>query len=315
MGIRNSLAIAGVMVLAACGSNVERAEGPSVTLAGRAADAPTRATGGGHIRRAGAKVTFAFEAQSPASGADGRMEVHDHGTGERFKGRVTVVTCIDGVVNLAGVLEEPADGTFSAVVTDAGEPGTYDAISFTTNAGYTASGILEGGNVQTSGVCLPAKPSPTPSPVPSPTPTATPTPEPTPTPTPACGCQISGEGTARELNRPAADVSFNVSAQQTGGTATFSLYPATGAIVINDSDLGTITGTASRIGCSDLASNGVIRGTLSTGGSFALTINETSTTSPGAIILSANLPSGNVLAQYFLTSGAITVEEGPPCPQ
>lgn len=109
-------------------------------------------TGGGWILSGNQKVTFGFVAHhNPALGPSGRIQVVDHATKTRFHGRVTAVECDGDTVTFSGSLR--AGGTFTAVVTDAGEPGRRDRFSFSTGTGVDLSGELGGsrsggGNIQ-----------------------------------------------------------------------------------------------------------------------------------------------------------------------
>jgi hypothetical protein len=115
-------------------------------------DTAGRATGGGMIRGAGgsSSVTFGFNALS---------------TGLTFKGNCSVV---DGVLatkikclDVTSYVQSGNHGTFRGNaevngtptgyridVTDNGEPGSGDTFAIATDGGYSAGGILSGGNVQ-----------------------------------------------------------------------------------------------------------------------------------------------------------------------
>lgn len=109
-------------------------------------------TGGGWILNGNQKVTFGFVAHhNPALGPSGNLQVVDHATKTRFHGRVTAVECDGNTVTFTGRLR--AGGTFTAVVTDNGEPGRRDRFSFSTSSGVDLSGELGGsrsggGNIQ-----------------------------------------------------------------------------------------------------------------------------------------------------------------------
>ncbi len=109
-------------------------------------------TGGGFILNGNQKVTFGFVAHhNPALGPSGNIQVVDHATKTRFRGRVTAVECDGDTVTFSGTLR--GGGTFTAVVTDNGEPGRRDTFSFSTGLGVDLSGELGGdrpggGNIQ-----------------------------------------------------------------------------------------------------------------------------------------------------------------------
>lgn len=109
-------------------------------------------TGGGFVFRNGGRVTFGFVAHhTPALGPTGNIQVVDHASRTRFHGRVNAVTCVDNTATFSGTLR--GGGTFMAMVTDVGEPGTEDLFSFRTSTGFSVSGDLGGdgpggGNIQ-----------------------------------------------------------------------------------------------------------------------------------------------------------------------
>lgn len=116
------------------------------------ADTPGRATGGGMIAGAGgeASVTFGFNALSTGVTFKGNCSVVDHALGMRVK-------CLD----VTSYVQSGTHGTFRGNaevngtptgyridVTDNGEAGSSDTFAIVTDGGYTAGGILDGGNVQ-----------------------------------------------------------------------------------------------------------------------------------------------------------------------
>lgn len=118
------------------------------------ADTPGRATGGGTIAGASgdSRVTFGFNASSTGTAFKGNCSVVDHALGTRVK-------CLDVAsyfqsgnhVTFRGNAE--VDGTRTAYridVTDNGEPGSGDTFVIATDSGYSAGGILTGGNIQVS---------------------------------------------------------------------------------------------------------------------------------------------------------------------
>lgn len=109
-------------------------------------------TGGGFILNGNQRVTFGFVAHhNPALGPSGNLQVVDHATKTRFRGRVNAVECEGDTVTFSGTLR--GGGTFTTVVTDNGEPGRTDRFSFRTSLGVDLSGELGGtrpggGNIQ-----------------------------------------------------------------------------------------------------------------------------------------------------------------------
>jgi hypothetical protein len=116
------------------------------------ADTPGRATGGGMIAGAGgeSRVTFGFNALSNGVTFKGNCSVVDHALGMQVK-------CLD----VTSYVQSGSHGTFRGNaevngaptgyridVTDNGEPGSGDTFVITTDGGYSAGGILNGGNVQ-----------------------------------------------------------------------------------------------------------------------------------------------------------------------
>jgi len=114
-------------------------------------------TGGGWITGtpSGARANFAV-----AGGKEpgwGHLTYIDHGQpAVRVK-----ATAITGYTNLGGTMrriEGTADmngqsGTFMADVADNGEPGRADTFTLRLSNGYTASGMLDGGNIQLHSPC------------------------------------------------------------------------------------------------------------------------------------------------------------------
>lgn len=112
-------------------------------------------TGGGWITgtASGAKATFEIDAGIKNETAWGDVAYDDHGDGLTLKS--TSITTyapgptansrhIEGTAQVNGV-----DGyTFTAVVTDNGDPGTNDTFAIQISNGYQASGALGGGNIQ-----------------------------------------------------------------------------------------------------------------------------------------------------------------------
>jgi len=111
-------------------------------------------TGGGWITGtpSGARANFGFKGGSDASGATfGHLNYVDHDAGLHVKSTsITGYVIVDAITReISGTAE--ADGasvTFVLTVSDAGEPGRADTFELTLSDGYTASGTLQGGNVQ-----------------------------------------------------------------------------------------------------------------------------------------------------------------------
>ena len=108
-------------------------------------------TGGGWITSTptGARANFAV------AGGDngwGHLLYIDHGTGPRVKGTGVTMYAVTGTTSrhIEGTAEiDGAPGTYSADVTDGGEPGRgVDSFQLALSNRYTAGGALEGGNIQ-----------------------------------------------------------------------------------------------------------------------------------------------------------------------
>lgn len=113
-------------------------------------------TGGGWIvTTAGFKGTFAV-AGGIKNGYWGHLEYLDHGTGMKVKGTgVTAYVIVDATTrHIEGTCEiNGVPGTYSADVSDLGEPGRDDTFSLTLSNGYSAAGKLGGGNIQIHNPC------------------------------------------------------------------------------------------------------------------------------------------------------------------
>jgi hypothetical protein len=113
-------------------------------------------TGGGWILGpSGARANFAVAGGIKNRGLWGHLEYHDHGTGLKVHGTsVTVYTGtgttrhIEGTADIGGMA-----GTYSADVTDNGEPGRADIFTLRLSNGYTASDAVQGGNIQLHKPC------------------------------------------------------------------------------------------------------------------------------------------------------------------
>jgi len=99
----------------------------------------------------GARANFGVVARDPAT-PSGNLNYVDHGDRIHVKSEsITSYTIVDdttrqitGTASIDGV----SGFTFTATLVDAGEPGTADSFELTLSSGYSASGTLQGGNVQ-----------------------------------------------------------------------------------------------------------------------------------------------------------------------
>ena len=111
-------------------------------------------TGGGWIdgTPSGARANFGFEVGVRGDGVlKGNLNYVDHGESLHVKSTdITSYLALDpDTRQIEGTAT--ADGatvTFVLVVSDQGEPGRDDTFELTLSNGYSASGTLEGGNVQ-----------------------------------------------------------------------------------------------------------------------------------------------------------------------
>lgn len=114
-------------------------------------------TGGGWIVTPGGfKGTFAVAGGIKNGGYWGHLQYIDHGTGMKVKGTgVTAYVIVDGTTrHIEGTCEiDGVPGTYSADVSDLGEPGRDDTFSITLSNGYSAAGKLAGGNIQIHNPC------------------------------------------------------------------------------------------------------------------------------------------------------------------
>src|SRR5450759_4218351 len=105
-------------------------------------------TGGGFIND---KATFGVSGGIKNDKFWGQLEYNDH-NGVQVKGiEVTNYTVIDEVTRqIDGFAKINGEGSFAytVVVSDLGEPGRNDSFSIVLSTGYTASGTLNGGNIQ-----------------------------------------------------------------------------------------------------------------------------------------------------------------------
>jgi hypothetical protein len=116
------------------------------------ADTPGRATGGGMIGGAGGEssVTFGFNAMSTGATFKGNCAVADQALGTRVK-CLDVTSYVQSGNHSTFRGNAEVNGTPTAYridVTDNGEPGLGDTFVIATDSGYSAGGVLTGGNVR-----------------------------------------------------------------------------------------------------------------------------------------------------------------------
>ncbi|HCS19395.1 MAG TPA: hypothetical protein DIW47_02340 [Bacteroidetes bacterium] len=113
-------------------------------------------TGGGFIiapNSTSTKATFGVSGGIKNGKLKGQLSYQDHtSNGFHLKStKITGYTAIDSVTReITGNAKIDGKGsfTYTVIVTDNGEPGTNDFFSLAISNGYTASGTLEGGNIQ-----------------------------------------------------------------------------------------------------------------------------------------------------------------------
>jgi len=110
-------------------------------------------TGGGWISHENDKATFDVSGGIKNGKFWGQLSYNDHGmNGVNVKSTsVTSYTVIDSKTRqIEGIAEVNGKGSFTykVVVVDNGEPGRNDSFSLELSNGYSASGTLEGGNIQ-----------------------------------------------------------------------------------------------------------------------------------------------------------------------
>jgi len=111
-------------------------------------------TGGGWIPVSGDKGSFGFVAgyKDHKTSPSGNLEYNDHSTGMQVK--ATSVLSYGGSGNTrtfsgAAEINGQSGFTYTVTVTDNGEPGAgHDTFSIQLSNGYSASGILGGGNIE-----------------------------------------------------------------------------------------------------------------------------------------------------------------------
>ena len=105
-------------------------------------------TGGGWIND---KATFGVSGGIKHNDFWGQLLYNDHNGVQVKSTEVTNYTVIDAVTRqIDGFAKINGEGSFAytVVVVDNGEPGVNDIFSIVLSTGYTASGILNGGNIQ-----------------------------------------------------------------------------------------------------------------------------------------------------------------------
>jgi hypothetical protein len=112
-----------------------------------------RFTGGGFLfdTPTGGQGTFAVAGGIKKGDFWGHLNYIDHDTGMHVKGKtVTAYTSTgpvsrhsEGTCTIDGVA-----GTYSLDITDNGEPGKNDVLTLVLSNGYSASGVIDGGNIQ-----------------------------------------------------------------------------------------------------------------------------------------------------------------------
>lgn len=119
------------------------------------ADAEDFITGGGWIdgTPTGARGNFGLKAGANENGAFfGHLNYVDHEDNMHVKAEsITSYILIDETTRqIEGTarIDKESGFTFTIVVSDAGEPGVADTFELTLSNGYTASGTLQGGNIQ-----------------------------------------------------------------------------------------------------------------------------------------------------------------------
>ena len=108
-------------------------------------------TGGGFININDVKATFGVSGGIKNGKFWGQLEYNDHNGVQVKSIEVTNYTVIDAVTRqIDGNAKINGEDSFAytVVVSDNGEPGTNDSFSIVLSTGYSASGTLNGGNIQ-----------------------------------------------------------------------------------------------------------------------------------------------------------------------
>jgi len=115
-------------------------------------------TGGGWIvSPSGGRANFAVAGGLKNGALSGHLQFIDHGAGPRVKGTGVTAYVVTGpsTRHIEGTADiDNMPGRYQVDVADNGEPGhDTDAFSLTLSTGYTASGLLGGGNIQLHSPC------------------------------------------------------------------------------------------------------------------------------------------------------------------
>jgi len=115
-------------------------------------------TGGGWITvtPSGAKGTFGVAGGIKNGALWGHLTYIDHGTNMKVKGTGVTAYTVTGPTtrHIEGTAEiDGRSGSYQVDVSDNGEPGRKDTFSIMLSNGYSASGLLIGGNIQLHQPC------------------------------------------------------------------------------------------------------------------------------------------------------------------
>ena len=112
-------------------------------------------TGGGWIvgTPTGARANFGLKGGVDVNGAFfGNLNYVDHATNMHVKSdtitNYVIVDATTRTIEGTATIDGVPGFTFSVTVSDAGEPGSSDTFEITLSSGYSASGTLQGGNIQ-----------------------------------------------------------------------------------------------------------------------------------------------------------------------
>ena len=100
----------------------------------------------------GSRANFGVNARDPAS-PSGHLNYVDHGTtimhvvSTSITG-YTIVNATTRTITGTCTINRAGSFTFTATLTDLGQPGTADTFAISLSNGYVASGTLQGGNVK-----------------------------------------------------------------------------------------------------------------------------------------------------------------------
>jgi hypothetical protein len=115
-------------------------------------------TGGGWILSpSGARANFAVAGGNKQEAFWGHLQYIDHGAGPKVKGTGVTGYIMTGPAtrHIEGTADiDGKPGTYMVDVADNGEPGRHtDTFTLTLSTGYSASGVLDGGNIQLHSPC------------------------------------------------------------------------------------------------------------------------------------------------------------------